>query len=198
VRRYQASNDFILCDGVWTMAQENLTAFIASVAANPLFMTFRGLAIGRELPVNNAMLLFSCFEEESFRKGDVLYTAGSTSERTVYIILQGCVSVRDASGNVFSTLRAGDIFGLFSFLDNRPHSVTVTAHEGLTVLSLKRAYFDLITLEDPVLGSQLYQFMFRRLSHMSLKLESEYAALRDYTRSLNSEPADKTATNDRR
>jgi len=55
----------------------------------------------------------------------------------------------------------------------------------LMVLSLKRAYFDLITLEDPVLGNQLQQFMFRRLSHMSLKLESEYAALRNYTRSLH-------------
>jgi len=179
------------------MAQENLTAFIASVAANPLFMCFRGLPIGRELPVNDAMLLFSCFEEGNFRRGDVLYTADSTSERTVYIILQGCVSVRDTSGNVFSTLRAGDIFGLFSFLDDRSHSVTVTAHEELTVLSLKRAYFDLITLEDPVLGRQLYQFMFRRLSHMSLKLESEYAALRAYTRSLNVEHADKNATQDR-
>ncbi|OIO69781.1 MAG: hypothetical protein COW19_10510 [Zetaproteobacteria bacterium CG12_big_fil_rev_8_21_14_0_65_55_1124] len=167
------------------MTHNNLTAFVASIAANPLFMCFRGLAIGRELPVNDAMLLFSCFEEECFRKGDVLYTAGSKSERTVYIILQGCVSVRDASGNIFSTLRAGDIFGLFSFLDDRPHSVTVTVQNELMVLSLKRAYFDLITLEDPVLGNQLQQFMFRRLSHMSLKLESEYAALRNYTRSLH-------------
>jgi len=164
------------------MAQVNLTTLFASVAANPLFMRFRGLPIGRELEVREAMGLFSCFEEETHRKSDVLYAAGSSSNRTVYIILQGCVSVRDASGNVFSTLQAGDIFGLFSFLDNRPHSVTVTAHEDLTLLTLQRSYFDLITVEDPVLGNQLLNFMFHLLSRMSLNLESEYVALRNYVR----------------
>ncbi|MDQ6973089.1 MAG: Crp/Fnr family transcriptional regulator, partial [Mariprofundaceae bacterium] len=67
----------------------------------------------------------------------------------------------------------------------RPHSVTVTAQEELTVLSLKRSYFDLITLEDPLLGNQLLRFMFRLLSRISLKHEVEYAALREYTGSLN-------------
>lgn len=167
-----------------TVAPGNLTAFIASMAANPLFMRFRNLAFGRELPLRDAMLLFSCFEEECFKKGEVLYAAGSISERTIYIILQGCVSVRDRSGNVFSTLSSGDVFGLFSFLEARPHSVTATAQEEITVLILKRSCFDLITLEDPVLGNQLLHFMFRLLSHMSLKLESEYAALRHYTRGM--------------
>lgn len=167
------------------VAHTNLTAFVASVAANPLFMRFRALPIGRELPVNDAMALFSCFEEESFRKGDDIYSAGSISERTVYLILQGSVSVRDGSGNFYSTLRAGDVFGLFSFLDQRPHSVSVSAQEELTVLSLSRSYFDVITMEDPLLGNRLLHFMFRLLSRMSLKLESEYAALRDYTRSFN-------------
>ncbi len=165
-----------------TVPSPNLTAFIASVAANPQFMRFRSLAFGRDLPLRDAMVLFSCFEEERFRKGDVLYAAGSVSERTVHLILQGCISLRDNSGNIFSTLRTGDVFGLFSFLDARPHSVTVTAQEEVCVLALKRSHFDLITLEDPVLGHQLLHFMFRLLSRVSLKLESEYAALRDYTR----------------
>jgi len=163
----------------------NLTAFVASVAANPLFMRFRGLPIGRELAVSDAMVLFSCFEEEGFRRGEEIYGAGTASQRTIYMVLQGCVSVRDDSGNLFSTLGAGDVFGLFSFLDDRPHSVTATAQDEVTVLSLSRSYFDLITLEDPLLGNRLLHFMFRLLSHMSLKLESEYAALRDYTRSLD-------------
>ncbi|HCS13025.1 MAG: hypothetical protein COS82_05525 [Zetaproteobacteria bacterium CG06_land_8_20_14_3_00_59_53] len=166
-------------------AHSNLTAFVASVAANPLFMRFRSLGIGSELSVSDAMVLFSCFEEERFRKGEEIYNAGANSARNVYMILEGSVSVRDESGNFYSTLRAGDVFGLFSFLDERPHSVTVTAQEELTVLSLSRAYFDVITLEDPLLGNRLLHFMFRLLSHMSLKLESEYAALRDYARSFH-------------
>jgi len=162
------------------MAQENSTAFIASVAANPLFMRFRALDMGRELTVTNAMLLFSCFEERHVAKGERIYEAGSDSGQTMFLLLQGNVSVRDASGNIYSTLKPGDVFGLFSFLEERPHSATVTAQDDLVALTLKRAYFDLITLEDPVLGRQLLRFMFRLLSRMSLKLEIEYAALRDY------------------
>ncbi len=167
------------------MAQANLTALFASVSANPHFMRFRNLPIGQELAVHDAMAVFSCFEEEQHKKNEVLYAAGSASERSVCMILEGCVSVSDPSGNVFSTLQAGDVFGLFSFLDDRPHSATVKVLEDLTLLSLNRAYFDLITLEDPELGYQLLKFMFRLLSRMSLKLEIEYSALRHYTHSLN-------------
>lgn len=161
-------------------ARSNATAFVASVASNPLFMRFRALPMGRDLPVNDAMELFSCFEEQDFRKGEDIYVAGSSSARTVYMILQGAVSVQDASGNFYTTLRAGDVFGLFSFLDNRPHSVSVSTLEDMVVLSMPRAYFDVITLEDPLLGNRLLQFMFNLLSRMSLMLECEYAALREY------------------
>jgi len=162
------------------MTQPNLTAFVASVSANPHFIRFRAMPVGQELTVRDAMVLFSCFEEQHISRGHVLYEAGTMSERTVYLLLEGSISVRDASGNIYSTLKPGDVFGLFSFLDDRPHSATVAAQDDIVALTLKRAYFDLITLEDPVLGNQLLHFMFRLLSRMSLNLEVEYAALRDY------------------
>ncbi len=162
------------------MSQASLTAFIASVSANPHFMRFRTMPIGQELEVRDAMVLFSCLEEQYVKNGQVLYEAGTESERTMYLLLEGSVSVRDVSGNIYSTLRPGDVFGLFSFLEDRPHSATVVAQSDIVALTIRRAYFDLITLEDPTLGNQLLRFMFRLLSRTSLKLEVEYAALRDY------------------
>jgi len=162
------------------MTQSGTAALAASISANPYFSRFRGMPVGQELAVNDAMALFSCFEEQHINKGEILYEAGTQSERTMYLLLEGSVSVRDASGNIYSTLKPGDVFGLFSFLEERPHSATVTAQNDLVAMTLKRTYFDLITLEDPVLGSQLLRFMFRLLSRMSLNLEVEYAALRDY------------------
>jgi len=162
------------------MTQSGTAALVASISANPWFARFRGMPVGQELEVTDAMTLFSCFEEQHINTGEILYEAGTQSERTMYILLSGSVSVRDTSGNIYSTLRPGDVFGLFSFLEDRPHSATVTAQGSLVALTLKRAYFDLITLEDPVLGHQLLYFMFRLLSRMSLNLEVEYAALRDY------------------
>jgi len=162
------------------MTQPVMTALVASISANPYFARFRGMPVGQDLEVNDAMALFSCFEEQHINKGEILYEAGMQSERTMYILLAGNVSVRDTSGNIYSTLRPGDVFGLFSFLEDRPHSATVTAQNNLVTMTLKRTYFDLITLEDPVLGYQLLRFMFRLLSRMSLNLEVEYVALRDY------------------
>jgi len=162
------------------MTQSGTAALVASISANPYFARFRGMPVGQELEVHDAMALFSCFEEQHINKSEILYEAGTQSERTMYLLLAGSVSVRDTSGNIYSTLKPGDVFGLFSFLENRPHSATVMAQDDLVVLTLKRSYFDLITLEDPVLGHQLLHFMFRLLSRMSLNLEVEYAALRDY------------------
>jgi len=162
------------------MTQSGTAALVASISANPYFARFRGMPVGQELEVNDAMALFSCFEEQHINKGGILYEAGTQSERTMYILLAGNVSVRDASGNIYSTLKPGNVFGLFSFLEDRPHSATVTAQDDLVAMTLKRTYFDLITLEDPAMGYLLLRFMFRLLSRMSLNLEVEYAALRDY------------------
>jgi len=168
------------------MTQPGTAALAASISVNPWFARFRGMPVGRDLEVHDAMALFSCFEEQHLQKSEILYEAGTESERTMYLLLAGNVSVRDASGNIYSTLKSGDVFGLFSFLENRPHSATVTAQDDLVVMSLKRTYFNLITLEDPVMGHQLLSFMFRLLSRMSLNLEVEYAALRDYALGMRS------------
>ncbi len=166
--------------GAETEKNHLMQAMAASIAANMNFARFRVLPVGREMEVAEAMALFSCFEEEVVEAGRVLYEAGSRSERVMRLILNGSAAVRDASGNVYATLKPGDVFGLFSFLDERPHSATVMAREELTTLTLRRSFFDVITLEDPVLGHQLLRFMFRLLSRMALNLEVEYAALRDY------------------
>ena len=150
------------------------TGFEATVAANPNFMRFRSLPIGQELGGTEAMLLFSCFVERQV-------PAGTESDSTIYLILNGSVEVADRNCHVYELLQAGDVFGLFTFLDSdRLHSATITSVDDLTVLALERSYFDLVTIEDPALGGQLFRFMFRLLSRQALRLETEYAAMHGY------------------
>jgi len=162
------------------MKQAVPTAFAASMVVNSSFQRFHTLPVVRELETGDVMALFSCLEEWRMKRGCVLYEAGSKSERTMCLLLEGGVSVHDTSGNVYSTLKPGDVFGLFSFLEDRPHSATVTAIRDVVVLTLKRSYFDLVTLEDPALGNLLLRFLFRLLSRTALRLEVEYAALRQF------------------
>lgn len=125
--------------------------------------------------------MFSCMHERSFAAGEVIYEAGTASDQEMFLIVRGSVSASDRSGHKYDLLGPGDVFGLFSFLDeDRLHSATLRAEEGLVTLSLERTYFDLITLEDPALGYQLLTFMFRLLSKMALKQEYEYAAMHEY------------------
>ncbi len=156
-------------------------SFQASVAGNPRFARFRSLPVAQEIGLRECMLLFLCFEEREVRPGTVMYRAGEKSDHVMYLILDGSVSISDAARNIYMSLRSGDVFGLFSFLDHeRLHSAAVRAESELVLLTINREYFDVITLEDPVLGSHLLRLMFRLLSRMALKLEIEYAALREF------------------
>ncbi|MDX8388736.1 MAG: cyclic nucleotide-binding domain-containing protein, partial [Ghiorsea sp.] len=96
-------------------------------------------------------------------------------------ILEGKVNVKSESGYKFSSLRKGDVFGLFSFLDeNRKHSATLTVERDTVALTLDRAYFDLISLEEPKLGQQLMRFMFSLMSKKASELEVEYAHMHNF------------------
>jgi len=162
--------------------QAGLTeAYAATRMANPLFHQFCDLPICQHMQLEESMQLFSCFDVARANNGDIIYAAGSNSDKTMRLIVSGTAAVSSPSSGTYSHLGTGDVFGLFSFLDeSRAHAATVTASDDLTLLCINRDYFNLITVEDAALGNLLLRFMFRLLSQISLKVESEYAAMHHY------------------
>jgi len=160
--------------------QAGLTeAYAATRIANPLFNRFCELPICQHMQFDESIHLFSCFEVVNQHAGEIIYAAGSATDKTMRLIVSGSATVSSPSFGVYSRLGPGDVFGLFSFLDeSRPHSGTVEVESDVTLLCINREYFNLITVEDAALGNLLLRFMFRLLSQTSLKLESEYAAMR--------------------
>ena len=151
------------------------------IESNADFQAFYRLPLIAEMKKKHAMTLFSCMTCEDFKAGEVIYEAGSVSVGKMNLILNGKIKVKSESGYQFSSLNQGDVFGLFSFLDeNRNHSVTLTVDKDTTVLSIDRAYFDLIALEEPKLGNQLMRFMFGLLSKKASELEVEYAHMHNF------------------
>jgi len=159
--------------------QAGLTeAYAATRMANPVFNQFCELPICQHMQLEESMHLFSCFDIANAKTGDMIYAAGSATDKTMRLIVSGSASVSNPSSGVYTHLEAGDVFGLFSFLDaSRLHSGTVEVAEDATLLCINREYFNLITVEDAALGNLLLRFMFRLLSQMSLKMESEYVAM---------------------
>jgi len=153
----------------------------ALIRSNSQFHYFQSLPMVKDMPQEHAMMLFSSMKEERFYENDIIYTADTETSGKMYLILHGHVLVADASGHQYGRLRAGDVFGLFSFLDDkRSHSATIQAEGDVIVLTLERSYFDLIQLEDPQLAQHLMYFMFRLLSKKALKMETEYAHMHQY------------------
>jgi len=156
-------------------------AYEAMLESSPVYMRFRDMPVCESLGPRERMMLFSCLDMVTVASGETIYAAGAASDHTMRLIIEGRVSVIHPSWDVYIELGAGDTFGLFSFLDEeRPHSASLLAISDVTLLTLNREYFNVITLEDPALGNHLLRFMFRLLSRMSLKLETEYAAMHHY------------------
>jgi len=156
-------------------------AYAATQMASPLFEKFCALPICEEMQSDECMRLFQCFNVKEVEAGEVIYEAGNASNHAMRLILAGRIEVSSPAFGVYEYLSEGDVFGLFSFLDeDRLHSATVKAESDMTVLYIDRDYFNLITVEDAVLGNLLLRLMFRLLSRMSLKVESEYAAIHHY------------------
>jgi len=163
-------------------AQADLTdAYAATRMASPLFNQFCALPLCELMQLEERMHLFNCFDVVRYSAGEVIYEAGSRSDKTMRLVVDGRAEVCSPSFGVYGHVDAGDVFGLFSFLDEaRVHSATVTAESDLTLLCVDRDYFNLITVEDAALGNLLLRSMFRLLSRMSLKMENEYAAMHHY------------------
>jgi len=158
-----------------------LDAYEATLEASPVYMRFRGMPVCESLGPRESLMLFSCLDSVAIASGEAIYQAGEASDNTMRLVIEGRVSVVSPSRDSYIELGAGDTFGLFSFLDEqRLHAASLHAITDVTLLTLNREYFNVITLEDPALGNHLLRFMFRLLSRMALKLETEYAAMHNY------------------
>lgn len=163
------------------MQAQDEVIYTSIIESSSDFRAFNTLPLVAALDAQAAMMIFSCMTRKVFAEGEMIYEAGSCSVSQMYLILDGKVSVTSESGHAYSKLKQGDVFGLFSFLDeNRQHSVTIQVEQELTVLTLDRAYFDLICIEQPTLGHQLMRFMFQLLSEKALKFEVEYAHMHNF------------------
>ncbi len=155
--------------------------FQSLIETNADFKVFCQLPLVSNMAQDQAMVLFSCMTRKHYAAGEVVYQAGTASDGEMFLILDGKVNVQNESGYTYTSLRQGDVFGLFSFLDEkRSHSATLCVERDMVVLTLERSYFDLISVEEPKLGNQLMRFMFSLLSKKALELEVEYAHMHNF------------------
>ncbi|MDQ6962019.1 MAG: cyclic nucleotide-binding domain-containing protein [Mariprofundaceae bacterium] len=164
-----------------TYAPADQTEQNASTAFENIFTLFKTLDISKHMSELDLKLIFKHMTIHQYQKGEIIYSAGHDSKGELSLIISGQVSALDQSGHQYTTLSSGDVFGLFSFLDDeRIHSATVRSDSDLQVVKLSRASFDRIASFQPMLENLLLHFMFQLLSKTTLKIENEYAAMHEY------------------
>ena len=117
----------------------------------------------------------------------VFFREGETAD-LMYLIVEGVVEATrhrpEGRGYmILDRLTNGELFGLVSLIDHRPHIVTCTAIGRTTVASLPRAAFELLYKANANVGFHFQKLIARQLVH---DLRTYSKALRE---NLSAQPA---------
>jgi CRP-like cAMP-binding protein len=94
---------------------------------------------------------------------------------SVFIVIKGQLTISAGRpGRILTVVGAGEIVGELSFVDSRPPSATVSAHEPATVLRIPRAVLSAKLESDVAFAGRFYRavalLLAQRLRSTTIKL----------------------------
>jgi CRP-like cAMP-binding protein len=117
--------------------------------------------------------------------GKQIFEEGEVTCPCIYIIQKGKVDVqkRNKDGDLLtlSVQREGSFFGELSFLDNKPHSATMTtASQESVVLKLDRSDFDKLVQRYPAAGYKVLMNVMQDISQLLRRMNTQFVDMADY------------------
>jgi CRP-like cAMP-binding protein len=120
-----------------------------------------------------------------FPAGKPVFEEGEVTCPCIYIIQKGKVDVqkRNKDGDLLtlSVQREGSFFGELSFIDNKPHSATLTtAAEESVVLKIDRNDFEKFVQRFPNAGYKLLMNIVQDISQLVRRMNTQYVDMAGY------------------
>jgi CRP/FNR family cyclic AMP-dependent transcriptional regulator len=117
--------------------------------------------------------------------GKQIFEEGEVTCPCIYIIQKGKVDVqkRNKDGDLLtlSVAHAGNFFGEISFIDNKPHSATLTtAAEESVVLKIDRGDFDKLVVRYPAAGYKVLMNITQDISQLVRRMNTQYVDMAGY------------------
>lgn len=117
--------------------------------------------------------------------GKQIFEEGEVTCPCVYIIQKGKVDVqkRNKDGDLLtlSVQREGSFFGELSFIDNKPHSATLTtASEESVILKIDRSDFEKLVLRYPAAGYKVLMNITQDISSLVRRMNAQYVDMAGY------------------
>lgn len=100
-----------------------------------------------------------------YPKDTMICTEGQPGQE-LYIIQKGSVKITkivNDNEQMLALLKAGDIFGEMSLLENKPRSASAIAHEDTTIMAVNKANFERMAGSQPQLIARLTQLLSERI-----------------------------------
>jgi CRP-like cAMP-binding protein len=140
---------------------------------------FKGLS-GEELKA-----LAEIVTPDIYPAGKQIFEEGEVTCPCIYIIQKGKVDVqkRNKDGDLLtlSVQREGSFFGELSFIDNKPHSATLTtATQESVVLKIDRGDFDKFVQRYPAAGYRVLMNIVQDISQLVRRMNTQYVDMAGY------------------
>jgi len=152
--------------------------------------TLANVAVFKGLTPDEIKIFYDASQRVTFNKADTLIEKGQSGS-ALYIILKGQFEVdlplgayvpQQTGGQVerrtskvqLNTLKAGDCFGEYSLIDQRPASASVIATQSGELIQVTKATFDAILQANDRVAKTVYYNILRVLIERLRKLNTEY------------------------
>ena len=140
-------------------------------------------SLGAELSEDQAATLGKLMQSSRLGDGEYLISEG-TAEDTLYVLLEGKLEVVKYAGGddevSLAVLRDGDLAGEMSFVDGEAHTVGLRALCDSHVLSMKRADFEDVIADHPILAYLVMRAVTRSAHRIVHRMNHQFIELNNY------------------
>lgn len=110
-------------------------------------------------------------EQHVFLPGQVIFREGDNGD-TMYIIADGEVNI-SVNDCVLEVLKAGDIFGEMTLIEERPRTATATARSACSLTPVTREHFLQLVRRTPAFAIQVMRVLTARLRRTTRQIHTK-------------------------
>jgi CRP-like cAMP-binding protein len=134
--------------------------------------TLQQIPMFRDMEISKLKLMAFAGQRITYKKGEVLFEQGATSD-AVYIILEGevdVVRVANAGNVLLARLGATELIGEMGVLCDKPRNAMIVAHTDVQALRIDKMTFLHIVQQVPQLAMAIIRELSERLEQVNEKL----------------------------
>ena len=147
------------------------------------FEALRASHLGAELTEAQCRTLSALLRLRELADGEVLVREG-TSDNHLYALIKGSLAVARGAGSseevTLFMLKAGDLVGELSFLDDNVHYASVVSRGPSRVFGLERAQLESLLDSDPHIVYRVMRAITRRVHQVQHRLAAQSQELSNY------------------